>query len=82
MQRPDNIPRFAAQRVVDAENRRQCAVYAEIQVGIGVGQRIKLCLFPRRNAAALVLKDEVRTADEDFLPSTRLEIPCATTYCT
>ena len=67
VQRPHRLPCLPAQGIVDADHRRQLPVYAEIQLGIRGGQRVKFRLLSLRDAAALVLKDKVGAADDDLL---------------
>ena len=67
VQRPYRLPCLPAQGIVDADDRRQLPVHAEIQVGIRGGQSVKFCLLSLRDAAALVLKDKVGTSDDDLL---------------
>ena len=83
MQRFYRVLSLPAQRIVDTDDRRQLPVDAEIQVGIRGGQRVKFRLFSLRDAAALVLKDKVRAADNDLLALHHAwSMPWATTYCT
>ena len=56
--------RLRAQGVCDADDPRQHPGSCQIQVGILGVQRIELCLFPCRDGAALVLKNEVGAADD------------------
>ena len=51
---------------MDADDRRQLPVDAEIQMGICGGQRVIFLLLSLRDTTALVLKDKVGTADDDL----------------
>lgn len=82
MQRLYRIPCLPAQRIVDADDCRQLSINAKVQMGIRGRQLIVFFLFSRRNTAALIFKDKMCAADDDFFSSTMLEMPCATTYCT
>ena len=61
---------------------KQLPPYCQIQVGILRVQRIELCLFPCRDGAALILKNEVALPMTTRVPPTRLAMPCATMYST
>ena len=67
MQRTHGGICFFAQRVMDADDRGELTRDAEVQVRKLGRERFKLILFALRHAAALILKDEVRAADENLL---------------
>ena len=66
MQRFYRVLGLPAQGIVDADDRRQLPVDAEIQMGICGGQRVIFLLLSLRDTAALVLKDKVGTSDDDL----------------
>ena len=59
---------LAAERVRNADNRRQFAADGEIQVGEFRGKRVKRRLLSSGDYGFLILKDKVRAADDDFFP--------------
>ena len=67
MQRADGVPRLGTQRIVNADDRREPSGDAEIQMRILRGQSREFFRVLLRDCAALVLKDEVRAADQDGL---------------
>lgn len=66
MQGADGVPRLAAQRIKDADDGGELARDAEIEMGILCGQGLELFILALRHDAALVLKDEMRAADDDL----------------
>ena len=67
-QSADDISRFRAQRILNADDCRQHTGDSQVQVRIRIWQGVKLGLLPCRDDAVLILKDKVMAADDDLLP--------------
>ena len=67
-QSADDISRFRAQRVLNADDCRQHPGNSEVQVRIRIRQGVEFGLFPCRDGAVLVVEDKMVAADDDLLP--------------
>ena len=65
-QTADDVGSLRAQRVLNADDRREHTARGEIEMRILCRERFKLFLFPRGDDALLVLKHEVVAADDDL----------------
>ena len=64
LQLDQHIPGFCTQRIRNADHRGQFSPESQIEARVFFRQTIKTGLFSWGNPASLILKDEVRTADE------------------